>query len=56
VHLKKNNGNSSNLKMNNLQLDITSLGEMDETPFDLEYIKKNHTAQWEHLEELRAFF
>ena len=36
--------------------ELASLGELDETPFDLEYIRKNHTVQWEHLDELRELF
>jgi hypothetical protein len=36
--------------------ELASLGEMDETPFDIEYIRKNHTVQWEHIDELRELF
>ena len=36
--------------------DIAFLGEMDNTPFDIEYITKNHSIQWQHLDELKELF
>jgi hypothetical protein len=36
--------------------DIESLGVMDNTPFDLDYIRENHTIQWEYLHEIRESF
>lgn len=37
-------------------IEIVSLGEMDNAPFDIENIVKNHSIQWEHLEELKELF
>ena len=37
-------------------INIASLGEMDNTPFDIEYTKKHHHIQWEHFQEVIDMF
>ncbi len=36
--------------------DVTSLGEMDNTPFDISDIKQNHSIQWENFHEAIEIF
>lgn len=37
-------------------LSIEDLGLMDNKSWDMEYIKKHHAIQWQHLDELRELF
>ena len=39
-----------------MPFDIASLGEMDNTPFDIEDIKKNSTIKWDNFHEVIALF
>ena len=36
--------------------DITSLGEMDNMPFDIDDIKKNYSIKWENFHEVIELF
>ncbi len=52
----KKNGTDEPIVDDEQPFDIASLGEMDNTPFDIEYITKNHSIQWQHLDELKELF
>lgn len=43
-------------KLDEPPFDIASLGEMDNTPFDIEYTKKHHHIHWEHFQEVIDMF
>ena len=36
--------------------DLSSLGEIDDTPFDMEDIKINHSIKWENFHEVIVLF
>lgn len=36
--------------------DLSALGEMDNTPFDIEDIKNNYSIKWENFNEVVALF
>jgi hypothetical protein len=35
---------------------IASLGEMDNTPWDIEYVKQHHSIDWSRFQEVVAMF
>lgn len=39
-----------------IPFDLSALGEMDNTPFDIEDIKKNYSIKWENFNEVVALF
>lgn len=52
----KKNGTDEPIVDDEQPFDIASLGEMDNTPFDIEYTKKHHHIQWEHFQEVIDMF
>lgn len=46
----------NNLISSKTPFDITSLGEMDNTPFDIDDIKKNYSIKWENFHEVIELF
>lgn len=39
-----------------IPFDLSTLGEMGNTPFDIEDIKKNYSIKWENFHEVIALF